>query len=188
MKRIEFDKVTTRGGDDGRSSLYSGERRFKDEDVFWVLGDLDELMSVLGIVRRAMDASERLRREIRAIDTVQHTLMTVCTVLATAPGSEESARVPNISDRDVEKLERREKALLDRTTIGGEFVLPGAQGSSIPEIDLARAVTRRCERRIVTLIRSSGRADEEARVCRQYVNRLSDYLFVLARYCEQQSA
>ena len=65
MRRIEFEKVTTRGGDDGRSSLYSGQRRFKGEIVFWALGDLDELISVLGVVRRAIHSRDSVHREGR---------------------------------------------------------------------------------------------------------------------------
>lgn len=186
MRRIEFEKVTTRGGDDGRSSLFSGQRRFKDDVVFWALGDLDELISVLGVVRRAIHSRDSVHREGRHIEQVQRTLMTVCAVLATVPSSGEFTRIRKISERDVGKLERREKALLDDTDIAGEFIVPGAHPESIPEIDIARAVARRCERRIVTLIRSEGRPDVEARVCQHYVNRLSDYLFVLARYCEQR--
>lgn len=51
MKRIEFDQVTTRGGDSGQSSSYSGERLYKDDLLFEALGDLDELISYLGVVR-----------------------------------------------------------------------------------------------------------------------------------------
>ncbi|MFP4067736.1 MAG: ATP:cob(I)alamin adenosyltransferase [Spirochaetaceae bacterium] len=187
MKRFEFDKVTTRGGDDGRSSRFSGERLFKDDPLFEALGDLDELISYLGVVRRLLPTNGPIGKEAKALESVQRSLMTVCAVFAASPGSEEFARVPKITDNDIAKLEKREKALLDATEIAEAFVVPGSRPASIAEVDVARAMTRRCERHIVAVIRSDRRPDPEARLCQNYVNRLSDYLFVLARACEQDT-
>ena len=191
MKRIEFDQVTTRGGDSGQSSSYSGERLYKDDILFEALGDLDELISHLGLARAAVrEQASRgapFHREEKTLDGIQRSLMTVGAVFATSPSSEQFAEIPKITEADIEKLETAEHTLLRSTEISQQFVVPGAPARGVPSVDVARSVTRRCERRIVRVIREKQRPDWEARLCQNYVNRLSDYLFVLARYCEQSS-
>ncbi|MFO8065219.1 MAG: ATP:cob(I)alamin adenosyltransferase, partial [Spirochaetia bacterium] len=122
-----------------------------------------------------------------AVDGIQRNLMTVCAVFATSPSSQQFAQIPKITEKDIEKLEQAEHALLRSTEISQQFVVPGSAAVRVAVVDVARSVTRRCERRIVRVIREKQRPDWEARLCQNYVNRLSDYLFVLARYCEQRA-
>lgn len=174
-KEIEFDMVTTRGGDRGESSLYNGERRRKDDVIFEALGDLDELNSALGIVRAQVRLPQLL--------DIQKHLLVIGAVAAAPRTSREYENIPHLQKQDVEKLEKEEKALLGKTEILGSFVCPGETVVSA-QTDVARTLARRCERRLVTLIRDYGRS--ELIESQRYLNRLSDYLFILARFMEQR--
>ncbi len=174
--RIEFSMVTTRGGDRGETSLYNGERRRKDDFIFEVLGDLDELNSALGVVRAKTELPELL--------AVQKQLLVVGGVVATPKQSAEYTGIPHLRPEAVEELEKRERELLDRAVLSSSFICPGETVVSA-ETDVARTVARRCERRVVTLIRDYGRSDLID--AQHYLNRLSDYLFILARVLEQQA-
>lgn len=166
--------VTTRGGDRGESSLYSGERLRKDDFIFEVLGDIDELSSNLGIVRSLSQLPEIL--------DIQKHLLAMGAQIATSRNSPNYPSVPKIDREDVNLLEERERTLLERTPISSSFISPGDSLISA-HMDVARTLARRCERRMVTLIRDRLRSDliESQR----YLNRLSDYLFILARHWEQ---
>jgi cob(I)alamin adenosyltransferase len=171
---ITFTRVTTRGGDRGESSLYSGERVRKDDFIFEVLGDLDELNSSLGIVRSYAQSPDILQ--------IQKNILVIGAVAATSPESPNYEKIKKIESRDVTDLEKMEQKLLSKTSIKSSFICPGDTSISA-FIDVSRTLARRCERRIVTLIRERSRADLIAG--QQYLNRLSDYLFILARYREE---
>ncbi len=174
MSQLRFDQVVTRGGDRGESSLFSGERFRKDDLVFQVLGDLDELNSWLGLARQPLapvQASGLMRSQ-----TVLGELMALAATL--------DGRLDGHFDLAgrLSELESHIQDLLARTEIPAAFVNPGACESSA-RLDLARTVCRRAERSLVTLIRERGRVD--LALAQNFVNRLSDYLFVLARHVEQ---
>ena len=175
-----FEWVTTRGGDRGESGYYSGEWRRKDDLIFESVGEIDEVNSFAGVARA------RLRAEFGddfQLTAMQRTLLRVGSMIATSPEHELYATFEHVSDKDVEALERVERKLLKKTRIDPVFVLPGETESSAA-VDAARSVCRRAERCLVTVIRERGRNDLHA--CQNYLNRLSDYLFVLARHVEQQ--
>lgn len=171
---IEFEKVTTRGGDRGESSLYSGERRTKDDIFFQTLGDVDELQSSLGLIRAHL-GDQDVEREVYEI---QKHLVKIGAEIATNPSSELYEQFVHPTDKDTEALEQRMLALAERASIPDAFVM---SGSSRPSAfaDMARSIARRAERSLVGLIRS--RHLIHLHVCQQYLNRLSDYLFMLAR-------
>lgn len=173
---IQFAVVTTRGGDRGESSLYNGERRRKDDFIFEVLGDLDEFSSTLGLVRA--------ETELPLLLDIQKHLLIIGAMAATPKDSREYNKISHISEDDVEMLEKEEKALLDTTPIQNSFIYPGETRISA-QLDVARTKARRCERRLVKLIRDYGRNDLIDG--QHYMNRLSDYLFILARSLEQES-
>ena len=178
MSEKDFQRLTTRAGDDGESSLYSGGRRPKDDPAFECLGDLDELGSVLGVCRSRLAAAPAGRVEPLPLDLadIQTTLQELGAAAAGLPG-----RGP--SDLDIERLESAEKALLARVDLGRSFALPGGS----PEgacLDWARAVARRAERRLVALIRAGARP--ELGPAQRWLNRLSDYLFVCARRFDRE--
>lgn len=173
--------MTTGGGDDGRSTLFSGERFFKDSAVFEVLGDIDELNSWCGLLRR----KEAMHRHVLTLSAIQDGLGKVLAVIATSPSSEQFSQIRPISERDAAWLEREQEMLKKEVDIPPRFITPG-ELDGIPEIDITRAVARRCERRIVHVIRELRRPDREIQLCQVFLNRLSDYLFVLARAVEVQ--
>jgi cob(I)alamin adenosyltransferase len=90
--------------------------------------------------------------------------------------------IRKITSEDVETLEREEKRLLDATAIPEAFVAPGATKAGA-FIDMARALCRRTERRIIRIIRERG--SRGLIEVQRYLNRLSDYLFILARWVEE---
>ncbi|HUZ17767.1 MAG TPA: cob(I)yrinic acid a,c-diamide adenosyltransferase [Spirochaetia bacterium] len=174
----EFDRVTTRGGDRGESSLYNGERRRKDDPLFEAMGDVDELSSQIGVARAQAPGS----RFAGLLQGVQRTLIAVGAQIATPKADPLYEKIPMITDADVELLEAAEAELLAHTEIGGQFVLPGGTVLSA-HLDVARSVCRRAERRVVGLIREAGLVQLAA--SQRYLNRLSDLLFILARNVEQ---
>ncbi len=174
----DFAMVTTRGGDRGETSLYNGERRRKDDLLFEALGDLDELSSFLGAARAAGAAEVPGRLPDGLVEGFQRNILRIGARIATPPDDPLSATLKPVTGADVEDLEGEEKRLLLRTRIEPVFVLPGGYAVSAA-VDVARAVCRRAERRLVSLIRDRGRT--ELADAQRYLNRLSDFLFVLAR-------
>jgi cob(I)alamin adenosyltransferase len=159
--------IVTATGDDGLTSLWSGERVWKDDLRVESYGTIDELSSCLALARHAA----RLPEVLKAIDEVQHDLVRVAGELA----SRGQAFARPIEASDVERLTRGVEELEARIPLRG-FVLPGMTEASA-RLDLARTVARRAERRIVAL----GRDADVGEPLRRYVNRLSDLLFMLAR-------
>jgi cob(I)alamin adenosyltransferase len=175
---LEFDKVTTRGGDHGDTSLYNGERRRKDDLVFEALGDLDEFVSALGLVRSHAGGAAYAQ----TVEAIQGRLFVLGGMVAMPESAPEYKDIRKITSEDVETLEREEKRLLDATAIPEAFVAPGATKAGA-FIDMARALCRRTERRIIRIIRERG--SRGLIEVQRYLNRLSDYLFILARWVEE---
>ncbi|MFW5737855.1 MAG: ATP:cob(I)alamin adenosyltransferase [Spirochaetota bacterium] len=183
---LHFDQVTTRGGDTGDSSLFDGERRSKADPVFEALGDLDELGSWIGVLRaRHRNAWEGPLRDFDAeLYEVQTVLQRVSALVACSPGTPAYARLEPLDGESVAALELREARLLRVTRIEPVFVVPGADPVSA-ELDYARTLCRRGERRVVAVIRDPARPRPDLHAAQHYVNRLSDYLFIAARTAEQ---
>lgn len=179
MKKFyDFDLVTTKGGDQGDTSLYDGSRRRKDDILFETVGDIDELSSWLGVVRSHMSD----RQTFMFLRRVQEDLIKVGAMIATPIHSSQWKSLDLIDDGDVNELERIENIVLKKTKIELKFILPGKTKESA-WIDVARTVCRRAERNIISCIRD--RHMDQLYSCQKYLNRLSDYLFILARYIEQ---
>ena len=173
--KINFDLVTTRTGDDGKSSDYSGNVDWKDAPVFEVLGDLDELTSWLGVIKH-------FGHHRSTLEDIQQKLLDVGSLIATSPASALFTSLRQITEADIDTLELWEKKMLDSgVVIRPVFVLPGATPRSA-RVDVARTVCRRVERRLVAFMRERLRPD--LRGPSRYLNRLSDGLFVLARSFE----
>jgi len=158
-------KIATRTGDDGTTGLGDGSRTRKDSLRVAAMGDVDELNSTLGML-----LAEDLPPDVReALSSIQHDLFDLGGELC-IPGWE------NLADTQVARLDallEDHNATLPRLK---EFILPGgSRAAAIAHV--ARTVCRRAERAIVAL----GQEAEVRPACRQYVNRLSDLLFVLAR-------
>ncbi len=175
---IEFERITTRGGDRGESSLFNGERRPKSDLLFAALGDLDELSSAIGVARAAARNGNRKRE----LYEMQQVLFKIGAQVATPEHDPVYKRLKLIEPSDLELLEEREQVLMRSVTLPNQFITPG---DTLPgaHCDLARAVCRRAERTLVMCIRTHGLT--QLAPAQNYLNRLSDYLFVLARYFEQ---
>jgi cob(I)alamin adenosyltransferase len=171
-------KIYTRRGDDGTTGLFYGGRIPKDGPGPEAYGTVDEAVAALGMARAAADrdlAAEILR--------IQRQLFVVAAELATAPESRSKLEdeVSRVTPAMVERLEADIDRVVAEVGSPTEFVVPG--GSSVAAaIDLARTIVRRAERRTVTLI---GAESNEGGNVVPYLNRLADYLFVLARAAEQ---
>lgn len=158
-------KIATRTGDAGETGLGDGSRVPKDHPRVAALGEVDELNSVVGLV-----LAEEIPEEIRsALIAVQHDLLDLGGELS-IPGHAllKSERVAFL-DSEIEKLNKPLAPLK-------EFILPGGSRAAAAA-HLARTVCRRAERSVVAL----GRKETVGEPARQYLNRLSDLLFVAAR-------
>ncbi len=171
MPRIT--KITTRTGDDGTTGLSSGRRVGKDSLRIEAYGTVDELNSVLGVALAA-GLSEPLPSLLR---TIQNELFHLGSDLSMPRGGQESFPVPRIESRHTDDLEAAMDELGRDLRPLENFVLPGgAPGAA--RINVARAVCRRAERLVVRLGREEDLGDGVVR----YLNRLSDFLFVAARF------
>lgn len=174
-------KVYTRRGDDGTTGLLYGGRVEKDDLRTAAYGTTDEAVSALGLARAQLRAPE-LAEWHDAVLRVQRELFIVGAQLATHvdhwPRLQEGVSL--VSAGMVDDLERRIDALTERYPLPAEFVVPGQQPAGAA-VDLARTVVRRAEREVVALHRA-GLLPSDTPL--RYLNRLSDYLFVLARAIE----
>jgi cob(I)alamin adenosyltransferase len=164
-------------GDDGSTGLLGGGRVPKDHPRIEAAGAVDEASSAIGLAR-----SLSSHARVRAIcEEVQRGLYSLGAEVGTNP----RARKPfaTTTAADVHRLDAIITELEGLVTMPAGFILPGAVPASAA-IDLARAVTRRAERRCVTLERAGGLENQQVR---RWLNRLSLLLFALARYEEQLS-
>jgi len=168
-------KIYTKKGDEGTTGLFYGGRVSKDDLAPEAYGAVDEAVAALGVARTHAEGAVAER-----ILAVQRDLFVVAAELATAPENRHKLE-PGVSATTPEMTERLERWIDELVATSGlptEFVVPG-QAPLPASIDVARTVVRRAERRCVTNTRE-GRLTEVLR----YLNRLADFLYVLARATE----
>lgn len=170
-------KVYTKLGDDGTTGLLYGGRVAKDDRRTEAYGTCDEACSALGLARAALAGEQA-----EAVLAVQRELFVVGAQLATHVEHWDRLvdGVSRVTDAMVVDLERRIDALTERYPLPNEFVVPGGSAGGAA-IDLARTIVRRAERAAVALHRDGLLPDD---VVMRWLNRVSDYLFVLARAVE----
>lgn len=177
---MRITKVYTRTGDAGKTRLAGGQQVWKDSLRVEAYGTIDELNAVVGVVRvmnadaqSVNPAASQLEEELR---WAQNKLFDVGSILATAPG-QTFKNMPQIAAQDVTRLEK----LIDRCQKDlqplKEFILPGG-GKVSGFLHQARTVCRRAERLCVAL----SKVEPVDPLIIKFVNRLSDTLFVLARW------
>ncbi|HEX2027156.1 MAG TPA: cob(I)yrinic acid a,c-diamide adenosyltransferase [Nitriliruptorales bacterium] len=173
-------KVYTRRGDRGETDLFRGGRVPKDHPRTDAYGTTDELVSALGLARAELAAGSHVLHD--AVLEVQRELFAVGGQLATDPQRWDQLEVgvSRVDDAMVEELERRIDAVVEEHPLPKGFVVPGG-GRAAAALDLARSICRRAERAVVRLVRADLLPDETVL---RYLNRLSDYLYVLARAVE----
>ena len=172
-------KVYTRGGDAGQTSLLGGIRVEKDDARIEVYGTLDEGTSMLGMARATTQYDDLCRHII----DIQGELIPVMAEAAFMKGEKElKFAVPQVKPEQVTRLEGIIDFYNKEWIQTGQFVRPGgSQASSM--MDMARAIFRRAERRLISLNRQEALNPH----LMKYVNRLSDTLYVLARIDEQRT-
>jgi cob(I)alamin adenosyltransferase len=171
-------KIYTKTGDRGETGLFGGPRVQKDDVRVEAYGAVDELNAALGAVR-AQGAGPELEPLLAA---VQDRLFTVGAELATPPGAKAHAAVPELSPTWAAELEAAIDRFEEELPPLRQFILPGGTPAAAA-LHLARAVCRRAERRVVTLHRGQPVAPELI----LYLNRLSDFLFVAARFANHRA-
>lgn len=169
-------KVYTKTGDKGTTALFGGTRVPKSHVRINAYGTVDELNSYIGLLRDQPVNNDK--NDI--LVEIQDRLFTVGSILATEPGNEK-VKVPRLALEDVHKLEQSMDAMDSQLPEMKSFVLPGGH-QSVSFCHIARCVCRRAERLVIEL--SQHDAVDELVI--QYLNRLSDYLFVLSRLMAQE--
>lgn len=170
-------KIYTRTGDDGTTSLFSGGRVRKDHLRVEAYGTVDELNSVLGVVR----ANTPSPQADAWLETVQNQLFILGSDLAT-PLDAQANWITRMPEDDIAWLETTIDAMTDTLEPLSNFILPGGTRSAA-YLHVARTVCRRAERIVVALAENEP-INEWAQ---HYLNRLSDWLFTLARYENAQA-
>src|SRR6185295_9602235 len=164
-------KIYTKTGDKGTTALFGGKRLSKSDLRIDAYGTVDELNSWLGVLRDQKVNSKRKK----ILTAIQDRLFTLGSMLATVPGNTK-VKIPVLHAVDVEVLEKEIDAMETKLQPMKSFVLPGGH-PSVSFGHVARTVCRRGERLVIAL-------DEKEKVdplAIQYLNLLSDYLFVLCR-------
>jgi cob(I)alamin adenosyltransferase len=168
-----LDRIYTKTGDEGMTGLGGGQRVPKDSTRVATYGTVDELNSQIGVAL-STGLCERLARELAII---QNELFDLGADLATPATSQARHAVPTVEPRHIEKLERLIDEFNDVVGPLTNFLLPGGSPGAA-QLHVARTVCRRAEREATTL----AREEAVGPTVLPYLNRLSDALFVMARY------
>lgn len=185
---MKLTKIYTRTGDKGTTALVGGQRIRKDSPRLETYGTMDELSSQLGMLAATLPEDERHTRISEEIERIQCNIFNICTFLATDTNDTPIYPSAKLDSKEIESMEHAIDAMNSELPPLTSFVLPGGCKEAA-QCHIARTVCRRAERRIITLYeetyqqRNDNNADayDLAYVILKYVNRLSDYLFVLSR-------
>ncbi len=172
MSKIQ---ITTKTGDNGLSGLANGQRLSKDASYFEVVGTLDELNSWLGLIAASLGTA--LQPIQAQLYIIQDTLFYIGAEIAQSPKAK-------LSKKKVDQLEKwqSEYEQLLQDNWHTKFLLPGGTLTG-GQFDVARTVCRRCERVLI----AHERTQTVSTSVKQYLNRLSDFLFLLRCYINQLS-
>lgn len=169
---MKITKVYTRGGDKGKTSLVGGQRVSKACIRLEAYGTIDELSAHLGLLAAELPEGH----EQMMVERIQNCLFNVCTNLATDQSKTPLYPSAHLPEGEIALLEQEVDTIMHELPEAQGFILPGGTREAA-QAHVCRTVCRRAERRIVAL---SEEADVSPEV-QQYINRLSDYLFVLAK-------
>jgi cob(I)alamin adenosyltransferase len=169
----QLDRIYTKTGDEGMTGLGGGRRVSKDSARVRAYGTVDELNSVLGVAL-ALGLTERLTNELGRI---QNELFDLGSDLCWPEDDERRGRIPTVQLRHVEQLEATIDELNGVVGPLTNFLLPGGSPGAA-QLHVARTICRRAEREAITL----SHEEPIGELVLPYLNRLSDALFVMARY------
>ena len=171
-------KIYTKTGDDGTTSLIGDTKVPKSHLRIEAYGTVDELNSYIGLCKDLLTDEQGKNTLLE----IQDRLFTIGSSLACDPIKEPKMRIPDLNETDVELLEKEIDRMNEIVPAMKNFILPGGH-TTLSQLHIARCVCRRAERCSVRLELES--LEVEAIIIK-YLNRLSDYLFVLSRYTGQQ--
>ena len=167
-------KIYTKTGDLGQTSLIGGTKVAKSHIRIESYGTIDELNSYLGLVS---DQIEFIEIKV-TLKEIQDRLFTIGSSLATDPEKDSKMKLPDLKEEDILYLEQQIDRMNEALPVMKNFILPGGH-VAVSTSHIARCICRRAERLCVNLKEHEEFIDP---VVIKYLNRLSDYLFVLARY------
>ena len=167
-------KIYTKTGDLGQTSLIGGTKVAKSHIRIESYGTIDELNSYIGLVSDQIEFTE-IKVTLKEI---QDRLFTIGSSLATDPEKDSKMKLPDLKEEDILYLEQQIDRMNEALPVMKNFILPGGH-VAVSTSHIARCICRRAERLCVNLKEHEEFIDP---VVIKYLNRLSDYLFVLARY------
>ena len=167
-------KIYTKTGDSGKTSLIGGTKVSKSNIRIETYGTIDELNSYIGLVND--NCNDEHSKDI--LKEIQDRLFTIGSSLACDPDKEQKLKIPDLKEADVELLEKEMDAMNEKLPEMKHFILPSGH-VSVSTSHIARCVCRRAERWCVNMQEQNLFVEP---IIIKYLNRLSDYLFVLARY------
>lgn len=167
-------KIYTKTGDLGKTSLIGGTKVPKSDIRIDSYGTIDELNSFIGLVSDYL-TDNALKAKLKEI---QDRLFTIGSSLACDPDKAPLMKIPDLKEEDIQLLEREMDSMNEVLPVMKNFILPGGH-VAVSTAHIARCVCRRAERLCVNIKESGSFIDP---LVIKYLNRLSDYLFVLARY------
>jgi cob(I)alamin adenosyltransferase len=176
--RLALNRIYTKGGDKGQTSLVGGQRVGKDALRIECYGSVDELNAFIGMA--GVSAEETVPELAPILRRVQHELFNLGSILATLP-EDVHPKQPRVTAAEIRQLEHEIDAMNAELPALRSFVLPG--GSRLnTELHACRTICRRAERIAVSLSREEAIPEETI----QYLNRLSDALFVWSRWVNRR--
>jgi cob(I)alamin adenosyltransferase len=166
-------KIYTKTGDKGMTSLIGGTKVPKSHLRIEAYGTVDELNSYIGLCKDLLN--ERVKN---VLSEIQDRLFTIGSSLACDPEKEPKMRIPDLQDADIALLEKQMDSMNEVLPVMKNFILPGGH-PAVSHVHISRCICRRAERCCVRLDDVTKEAEP---LTIKYLNRLSDYLFVLARF------
>lgn len=171
-------KIYTKTGDKGKTSLIGGTKVYKSDLRIESYGTVDELNSIVGLCLDHLKS----HNVSNVLAEIQDRLFTIGSALACDPEKETKLKIPDLHDADVELLEKEIDKMNEVLPAMKSFILPGGH-VAVSTLHIARTVCRRAERCCVKMQKKEMEVED---LIIKYLNRLSDYLFVLARYVAHQ--
>ncbi len=167
-------KIYTKTGDTGNTSLIGGTKVSKAHLRIEAYGTVDELNSYIGLCKDLLAD----KNSTSILQEIQDRLFTIGSALACDPEKETKMKIPDLKEEDITLLENEMDKMNDALPPMKSFILPGGH-PTISHLHIARCICRRAERCCVRLLIEKNEVEP---IIPKYLNRLSDYLFILARY------
>lgn len=172
-------KIYTKTGDKGKTSLIGGTKVLKSHRRIEAYGTVDELNSFIGLAMDHLNISN----VTHILPEIQDRLFTIGSALACDPEKEIKLKIPDLHESDIIRLENEMDKMNETLPPMKSFILPGGH-VAVSTLHVARCVCRRAERCSVAMLKKNMEIDS---LIIKYLNRLSDYLFVLARFTAQHT-